>query len=231
MKRTCEILLGFVAALLVLRPAAIGQTAVAGELKPVAFTRSDHAIQATTKSGDTLLAAREMLVDVIYPSGKTAKGDLFVLFDQATGLSYWQYWVVRPDSVKLRIAADFSNESRVYLAGDRLVVFLGRDQSVYIHESSRHADSLEDAESKASQEVTDRLGEIERDALGKDERQVTLPLPREFFAPKYSAAPGRAKLTRVSRQGSSWELTVQGQWTAKVTLNEKYEVTATERVP
>ena len=64
--------------------------ALAGDLKPVPFAKSDGVIEAATKNGSSLLASRELLVDTTYPSGKLERGDIFLIFDTFSGFFYWQ---------------------------------------------------------------------------------------------------------------------------------------------
>jgi hypothetical protein len=82
------------------------------------------------------------------------------------------------------------------------------------------------------QEASQLNGDIENDSLSKhfNAHNFSLPFPKAFFAPEESPGPRKAKLTGVSLQGNSWELRVEGQWKAKVMLNDKYEVIGRETV-
>jgi hypothetical protein len=213
----------------------------AAELKPVPFTRYDHAIEAATKTGKSLLATRELMVDAAYPSGKLGRGDLFVIFDKVSGFFYWQLSNRPANDSTLRITEQFSNQGRAYVADDRIVVFLGgglMQWAVGIRESSRRAASLEDAEDSALREAKEHMAEIEAGSLWKyfKTQQVMLPLPNDFFVPKYSPMVGTSKLIEVSRQGANWELILEGvwnrpgQWKAKVILDDKYQPISWERV-
>jgi hypothetical protein len=98
----------------------IAAMAATGELKPVALTRSDGALCAATKNGDILVEAREMLVDVTYPSGVAAKGYLLVLRDKSSRLFLWKYWrMSRNDTPRVTMLNDFSAHSLAYQTDDR----------------------------------------------------------------------------------------------------------------
>jgi hypothetical protein len=208
-------------------------TVAGGDLNPIPFTRGDHGISAITANGEVILAGREMLLDVTYPSGRAAKGDILVLFDKATGLFLWQYHALNPrESQTPQLAARLTDTSRVYVGNDRLVVFTCRATPLYVLESSERADSLDDAEAKSLQAAREQLKEIEGNGHGRAKPyEVSLPLPRDFFAPPFSAAPGKATITEVSRKDGKWELLLVGQWKAKVILDDKYQPISWERVP
>src|SRR5690349_11651153 len=54
--------------------------------RPVPGSRNDHALTAARESGRTYLAGRELQVDLEFPSGRSRKGELIVLFEPSTGL-------------------------------------------------------------------------------------------------------------------------------------------------
>ena len=94
-----------------------------------------------------------------------------------------------------------------------------------IHESIGTARDIDDAESKAVQQVTDHLSALASTSFWNSYHKVLLNvLGREFFGPKLSAVDGPVRIEEVSRKEGSWVLTIKGQWTDKVTLNDKYEI-------
>jgi hypothetical protein len=109
------------------------------------------------------------------------------------------------------------------------------DSRISITESFEHADSLSDATVRALQSATLMLGEIERGTGGAYEKrfkEISLSaLGPDFLSPKLSAAFGPIKLVGVSKLPSGWEILVEGQWKAKLTLNDKYELTSWVRLP
>jgi hypothetical protein len=205
-------------------------------LKPVPFTTSDHGIHASTKLGDATADGRELLVDATYPSGRNGKGGVFVLFDKASGFFIWYYREIgKNEPQSPGMVETFTSDSIPYVADDRLVVFLKRDSDISVRESFERADSLDDSMSRALKSAADLLGEIERGSQGsyyKSFKDVPLtPLGRDFLGPKLSAAFGPIKLLSVSKLPSGWDILVQGQWKAKLTLNDKYETTGWEKIP
>lgn len=77
---------------LILASALTAGIGIAQKLRSVAFSKIESGITTRTNNGPILLRGREQLVDVIYPSGRGAKGDVLVLFDHATGIFLWNYW-------------------------------------------------------------------------------------------------------------------------------------------
>ena len=57
------------------------------------------------------------------------------------------------------------------------------------------------------------------------EIQLWRHLDRDFLQPKLSPKPGPLKVIGVARQRSAWEVTLKGQWTEKLTLNDKFDIT------
>jgi hypothetical protein len=103
---------------------------------------------------------------------------------------------------------------------------------LFVRESTRHANSLDDAETKAIREIADQPAQ-------SGGREVELPLPKDFFYrmdpldPGVTATsnPDPTKLTGVSQKDGNWEVLLENHWKAKVTLNDKYEITGWEKVP
>jgi hypothetical protein len=98
--------------------------ASAADFEPIAFTTSDNAIETGAATGDRLLSGKEMMVNRLSPSGKLAKGDILVLFDQPTGLFYWHYWDGRRNEAQPGLAADLRLNAKFYVTNEKIVVFL-----------------------------------------------------------------------------------------------------------
>jgi hypothetical protein len=130
-----------------------------------------------------------------------------------------------------RIARDLATNSQIYVAADRLAVFSGGTQVMFVRDSLERASSLDDAQTKAFREAEAELGSMETSPPRRHFKEVPLPLPLDFFAPKYSAAPAKSRLIGVLRQDGKWTIIVEGQWKVRITLDDKYEVISTERVP
>jgi hypothetical protein len=115
-----------------------------------------------------------------------------------------------------------------------LVVFSDSPPRLFVRESFSHADSLDEAETKALREATDELDydAEKRGTLGSKQWTTVslLKLTMDFFLPKYSAGPSKAKLIGVSRREGNREILIEGQWKEKVVLNDKYEIVAMERI-
>jgi len=212
-------------------------TALGADVKPVPFTRQEGTIKGTTKNGDTLLGSREMVVDVAEPGRSPgSKGQLFILFDKPTGLFFWQYGPLSPSGdLKPRIATMRGGpESKIDVRDDQIVLFLFRDSPprLFVEASTRHADSLADAETKALREIADQPAQ-------PGGKEVSLPLPQDFFYRMDPTHPGvtatsyadPSKLTGVAQKDGNWEVLLENHWKAKLILNDKYDLVSWERIP
>jgi hypothetical protein len=175
------------------------------------------------------LAAREMLLDVSFPSGGAGRGDILILFDSSSGYYAWKFARLLASERTAMLAEDFRSHSKAYVASDRLVVFTAYAPMIFVRESAQRAPDLEAAEASALREATNILADIEA-GRPRDLKISLSKLGPEFFAPALSAGPGLITLAGVSREDGKWELTVEGQWREKVTLNDRYEVTGMARM-
>ena len=106
--------------------AAVHLTVAAGELQPVAITRYDRTIPASTRSSEIQVAAREVQVDVLIPDRKTSKGGaLLVIFDSSSGLFLGRFAWIPGYSSRLALIEGFLASSKVALDSDPDRVFHG----------------------------------------------------------------------------------------------------------
>ncbi len=210
--------------------AAVHFAAFADEIRPIATTQTDRAIPAATGSGDVQLAAREVQVEIVRTDAKNSKGALLVLFDRSSGLFAKRFTWIPNYPGRIPLLEGFLAESKVYLTSDRIVFFTNADGAIYIREFSGKATSLDDAEAKALSESVGDLTDYVTKATGGPAFSLDHHLGQDFSIPPRSSFRSPAKLVDVSRRDSKWEITVVGRWKAKVVLNDKYEVTSTERI-
>ncbi len=66
-------------------------------VRPVTASRITRALSAIRDSSQTYLAAREIRLDMDFPSGNSGKGKLFILFEPSSGLFFHTYGWERND--------------------------------------------------------------------------------------------------------------------------------------
>jgi hypothetical protein len=196
------------------------------KIEPVTSTGADLAFPAFTNTGGILLTGREMMVDITYPSGKSGKGDLVILFDSTSGYFFARLGRLAGTDRALVLANDLRSSSRVYESSDGLILFTVRTPLLFISDSQQKASSIDDAQTKALKQATDELGDLEAERF-KGTTIVLRDIPGlggDFLAPKFSAVYGPVKPISVSQSAAIWEITIQGQWKAVVRLDSKYRV-------
>jgi hypothetical protein len=178
-------------------------------VRPVTSSRNTRALTAVNDSGQTYLAAREMQVDLDFPSGKSGKGKLFLLFEPSTGLFLHTYGWERNEYPAIAWIDDIETHSLVGVSADRLVIV----NTLGIRESTEKAASLDDAEAKSLKWMNEHLLDVEARLPG-NVRVASLQLdssgfPKGFFR-EYNVMPGLPlKLVDMVRQGNGWDLTLE----------------------
>ena len=193
---------------------ALGSQGMAAppDVRPVTASRITRALTAIRDSTQTYLAAREIRLDLDFPSGNSGKGKLFVLFEPSTGLFFHTYSWERNDYPEVAWIDNVETRSRIAVSTDRLVI-VTCGNAVGILESAERAASLEDAEAQSLKWMSDHLSEVE-ERLSGNVRVTSLQLDRnEFpkgFFPEYDQRPGLPlKLMDMVRRDAGWDLTIE----------------------
>jgi len=201
------------------------------KLTPIQGTMYDHGLVAKSDGGDSAITAREMLVDVVY-NGRPRKGALVIYYDSASGRYMWEFAPVPLTDTSSTMTRGYGTTGFVYTSADRLIIFSWYFSTLAIHESFTKANGIDDAESKALSEATARLPA--KMVHATDDRIVINTaklLPSDFpLACVMCSGPALMKVLDITHKGNTWEMTLQGQWKEKITLDEKYQVTGTSRV-
>ena len=210
----------------------LGIASAANKLTPISTSKYEHAIAAKTDQGDTFLVAREMLVDITYTDGRPRKGALLVLFDSSSGNYMWEFGLVGQNENASTMTIGYGTSGLVHAASGRLTHFAFRPPFLMVHESATKANGIEDAEAKAFVEATDRLpAKLARKMDDRVIINLMKVLAREFFlACAQCVGPGPTRIVNITRNGSTWELVLQGQWQERIILNQKYEITGHNRI-
>jgi len=187
--------------------------AVASGVRPVTGSRRDHTLTAITESGQTYLAGRELQVDLDFPSGKSAKGKLFILFEPSKGLFLQACGWEQRDYPAYAWMDDIKAYSRVGVTADRIFM-VSANQAIVVVESVEKANSLDDAEAKSLQLVGDHLAETEaRKPTSVKATSLMIDrsdFPDGFFRGRYDPMGLlRVKLADMVWQGGEWDLTLE----------------------
>lgn len=182
-------------------------------VRPVAGSRKDRALTAMIDSRQTYLAAREMRVDLAFPSGKTGKAILFELFEPSSGYYLQTFGWAEKDYPAVSDSGSEGEEPRwrVGVTPDRLVMITLACNAIGITESTEKAANIDDAEAKTLGWVSDHLAEIE--ARTNHPRQTLIGLgrwdfPQGFFKVQDDPRPCPVSLKFLSmvRRDNGWDL-------------------------
>jgi hypothetical protein len=227
---------------------------VVGQLMPKASV-ADHTLRGLrgdTAGGGTMetqLQIREVPLDARMPNGRDGTGALQVLFDPEHKLFQWHLAVElfspgeprRQKRTEFSVPIEFASGSRMaYVSQDALVTFtvMPYPPALYVQESRDHADSIAAATEASLKAAAEKLGEYQREGSSYGKAIRLFPqLRNDFFCtppcdPRSAAMVpllGGAKITGVSMRNGGWEVVVQGRWTEKIVLNNKFELVTMTR--
>jgi hypothetical protein len=204
---------------------AVSALPVPPAVRAVAGSRRDRGLTAVAKWGETYLTARETRVDVDFPSGKTGKAVLFVLFEPSTGYYLHTFNWAERDYPEAWWNENEVSHWRAGVAADRLFAVGGAGGRIGILDSSEKAASMDDAEAKTLRLISDHLAEVEARSGSYRPKVTNLEVgrgefPQGFFRSQMDPRPGLPLefLGLVSRD-DSWELTLESTEThQKATL-------------
>ena len=196
----------------------------------------DRSIPAFTDyGGSATLDGRQLWLEVHYQDGSVGGGELLILFDRGSNVYWWQFEessivVPREQASYRQFDAISSGEIKVYAGRKKIIAFEG---SLAIRESSEHADSLDDAEHKAfrsaQQWASPPLEARKSQFIGVGILRVIgssiIVKPNEVFV------SANLRLTSIARREGEWVLIYSGHWTARVILDDEFEIKTWERVP
>ena len=127
-------------------------------IRPV--TRNDRTLPAVAGYGQIYVTARDMTADVDFPSGRSGKGRLFIIFDSSSGF-FLETFHWEPNAYpQLFLIDHVGSLYRIGVAPDRLLA-VNFAYGVGISESSEKAQNLDDAEAKSLKWIGDHLPDVE----------------------------------------------------------------------
>ncbi len=203
--------------------AMLSFAATPGVIKVVNST-SDRSLTAASERGRTDLAAREIRVDLQFPSSRSEHGQLHMLFEPSTGLLMRNYGWGRS---QYQVGAWFDLiESRglVGVAAGRMIIAFPGQYGLTVLESSEKAVSLDDAEAKSLKWMSDHLAEVEARTLNAPQ-VVQIPLERQSLLDDFFIRPEGEpdakpyflpiKLMDMERQERAWDISIQSMETKR----------------
>jgi len=194
----------------------------------------DEKVTAFSENGAKVtLEARRSWLGVTHAGGSTQGAELLVLFDRRAGSFWWglNYLpgassAAQTDHPKIDAVSDVS--IKVYSGLGRIVVFEG---VLEVRECRDHAENIDDAERQAlylarawAAPDLDRRTPLARTVLllaQVDDSMYMKPLAENGVA---------VSLQSVVRDADGWVVTIRGYWSARITLDEEYNIKHWERV-
>jgi hypothetical protein len=205
---------------------AMAAAAPAPGIRTVAETTDERTLSVATALGDSSVSARQMRVDLDFPSGKSGKGSLLILFEPSTGYFFHFFRWDKSDYPRASLTDSFVAGTWLGASADRLLLFTNDNPWLVIHESSEKAASLNEAEAASLRWANGHLADIEAWAGGYHTASLDLRSLRDlpgFLPSGDDAGPGLPiRILGVVWADTAWELTIEGQWKAKVRVDDRY---------
>jgi hypothetical protein len=187
--------------------------------------RREYSATALASFGETYLGIRDILVDIMFPSGRSGKGRITVVFEPASRL-WFQFFSWEQKDYPAYVSADSLRAQRRFgVTSKNLIVIMLNGNAIHVMESTLLASSLDEAEARALKWHGERLAEIEAGAnVPKSYGYVYEKLsfgrgsfPQDFFQSDYDSRPYvPIKLVDIARQDDfNWLVTVESIDTKK----------------
>jgi hypothetical protein len=184
-------------------------TAAPPAVREVMGTAGDQILTALSDRGDTPVNVSETRIDLDFPSGKSGKGTLFVVFEPATGQYFWNVDWQKDDypqtseTDRLRKGSEF-----VASTAHGLSILDPGNPFLFIREVSSKAESSNAARQDALNRAIEHIADIEARANPHPKAYVDL---RGAFPPGFIPEGPRSepalpvKLIRVERKSGWWD--------------------------
>jgi hypothetical protein len=176
--------------------------------RPVPGSRNDHALTAARESGRTYLAGRELQIDLDFPSGRSRKGELIVLFEPSTGLFLRiLHWA---NDYPKTPWTDMDAQWQFGVAAGRLVIVTFAE-GVGIVQSTEKASSIDDAETQSLNWAQGHIADLEARSSGGNIFLAVgkFEFPEGFLRLRHDPLGLRIKLVDMVWQGQGWDLTIE----------------------
>ena len=195
------------------------------ELKPVLNNVSNGTIPVKTSHGKRALAVRLVLVEG-KAEGRDQVGRLHVLFDPESHYYSWQYYPAFNESTNqlASIEEELNNNILAYIEDSRLVVFSSLVTRVFTRESKDVAATIDEAEALSIKAAANDTGTFNWTHFARWIDISPNSLGATFLMEKFAVTYSPTKLLEVTKVDGKWELLLENQGKAKITLSDDLKV-------
>ena len=196
------------------------------ELKPTPNKVRGDTIPVKTSHGKRTLAARLVLVEGKLPNGVDVVGRLFVFFDPESHYYDWLYNRVYDASTNPLVSIEeiFNKNIFAYIEDSRLVIFLSFGTRVFTRESKEVAATIDEAEALAVKAAANDPGSLAAEYFARWTEISPNTLGAAFLIKKLDVIYSNTNLIEVTKADGKWELLLENQGKAKITLSNDLKV-------
>jgi|ERR1039458_6529068 hypothetical protein len=198
---------------------------------------SAHTIRAFSAAGEITLPVVRLQLDIRYPAGKQERGNLIVVYDPQTGHYFWRYSEVHRNTTASFLDALESGVEAAYAGPDALVDFYVPG-SLYSLAHPERAENMSAAREASIGAIQRGLPAFEKSGYHTDAAEENVA--KAIGTSEFSCAPYpesgqncgfKATIVSISHEGDKWRLVLRSRWDQEVTLDSKFKLISTRRLP
>jgi hypothetical protein len=193
--------------------------------------RCDRTGHVSSPSGETRVLVREVRTESVAPRGPIPLSVL-VLFEPKTGAYSWQVNEADEADPSARIS-EFNNADTAFLKDGDIILIRPVWYGLFVHAIPHRALSLDDAEAKSMNAIRESVSPTDEVLESQNAPKISLsPLAPDFLDRSTGSmrTSERPKVANVRWEGGNWLVTLQGHWTALVTLDSNLNPTSISKV-
>jgi hypothetical protein len=193
--------------------------------------RCDRTGHVSTPNGETRVLVREVRTESVTPRGPVPLSVL-LLFEPNSGAYSWQVNEADEADPSARISA-FNNEHTAFLKDDEIILIRPMWYGLFVHAIPHRASSLDDAEAKSMNAIRESVSPTDEVLESQNAPKISLsPLAPDFLDRSTGSmrTSERPKVANVRWEGGNWLVTLQGHWTALVTLDSNLNPVSISKV-
>lgn len=212
---------------------------------PDSSTRLSYSLPAFSRTGERKLEARSVYLDTFGKTGQPIKRELVVVFDRASGYFMFTYvgfgnFKEAAERDKGPVASQAERTTAryaVYVSESGILLVSAGKPTLTVGQSSEKVASIDDAERRAVRAVTEKAVDAARAPFWPTGTLVQLAnregmalLPADFYIPPGSVVAKPVSVVAIAESAEGWEITLQGQYKARVILSPTFEPLKAERI-
>jgi hypothetical protein len=193
--------------------------------------RCDRTGHVSTPNGEARVLVREVRTESVTPRGPIPLSVL-VLFEPKSGAYSWQVNKVDEADPSARIS-EFNSEHTAFLKDGEIILIRPVWYGLFVHAIPYRASSLDDAEAKSMNAIRESVSPMDELLESQNARKISLsPLAPDFLNRSTGSmlTSERPKVANVRWDGGNWLVTLQGHWTALVTLDSNLNSVSISKV-